>query len=212
MAVREGLLVLLEAGPRHGYGLKSAFEQATGGVWPLNVGQVYTTLERLERDQLVEPLENQDGQRAWQLTDAGRGELGEWWWAVPGSEPPHRDELVLKVLLALAGEPQRALEVIGRQRDALLALLASRRREARGRTREGTDPLAAELAVEVLVLRAEADLRWLDVCEERVARADRAAGDAGQVPATPEPAASKRAERTPEVRTAPTRRRRGGRP
>src|SRR5688572_32576416 len=103
MAVREGLLVLLSDGPRHGYGLKSAFEQATGGVWPLNVGQVYTTLERLERDGLVEPAGSDDGQRSWRLTDDGRDELGEWWWAVPGEEPPPRDELVLKVLLAVAG-------------------------------------------------------------------------------------------------------------
>ena len=47
MAVREGLLALLANGPRHGYQLKTGFESATGGMWPLNVGQVYTTLERL---------------------------------------------------------------------------------------------------------------------------------------------------------------------
>lgn len=171
MAVREGLLVLLGAGARHGYGLKSAFERATGGVWPLNVGQVYTTLDRLERDGLVEPAEAEEGQRAWQLTDDGRDELGAWWWTVPGEEPPPRDELVLKVLLALAGDRDHALEVIGHQRDALLGLLAQRRRQARGRRRDAGDALAAELMIDVLVLRAEADLRWLDVCEERVSGA-----------------------------------------
>ena len=176
MAVREGLLGLLADGPRHGYGLKSAFERATGGVWPLNVGQVYTTLERLERDGLVEPATSEDGQRAWRLTHLGRDELGEWWWAVPGDEPPPRDELVLKVLLAVAGDRDHALEVISYQRDALLGLLAQRRRQARGRRRPGGDPLAAELMVDVLVLRAEADLRWLDVCEERVMSAGGAGG------------------------------------
>jgi DNA-binding PadR family transcriptional regulator len=50
MTVREGLLALLQEGPRHGYQLKTEFESATGGVWPLNVGQVYTTLDRLERE------------------------------------------------------------------------------------------------------------------------------------------------------------------
>lgn len=176
MAVREGLLGLLADGPRHGYGVKSAFERATGGVWPLNVGQVYTTLERLERDGLVEPATSADGQRAWGLTERGRDELGEWWWAVPGDEPPPRDELVLKVLLAVAGDRDHALEVIGHQRDALLGLLAQRRRQARRRRRPGGDPLAAELVVDVLVLRAEADLRWLDVCEERVTSAGGAGG------------------------------------
>lgn len=189
MAVREGLLGLLAEGPLHGYGLKSAFERATGGVWPLNVGQVYTTLERLERDGLVEPATtSEDGQRAWRLTERGRDELGEWWWAVPGEEPPPRDELVLKVLLAVAGDRDHALEVIGYQRDALLGLLAQRRRQARGRRRPGGDPLAAELVVDVLVLRAEADLRWLDVCEERVSTA----GDAG---GADEPAAKPRGRR-----------------
>jgi DNA-binding PadR family transcriptional regulator len=176
MAVREGLLVLLRDGPSHGYGLKAAFERVTGGVWPLNVGQVYTTLERLERDGMVAAAGDDDGQRSWRLTDAGREEFGEWWWAVPGEEPPPRDELVLKVLLAVAGDREHALEVIGHQRDALLSLLALRRRQGRARHREGSDALAAELVVDVLVLRAEADLRWLDACEERVINAG-VAGD-----------------------------------
>jgi DNA-binding PadR family transcriptional regulator len=171
VAVREGLLILLREGPRHGYGLKSEFERVTGGVWPLNVGQVYTTLDRLERDGLVEPVEAEEGQRAWRLTDEGRDEAGGWWWAVPGENPPPRDELVLKVLLAVAGDRAHALEVIAHQRDALLGLLAQRRRQARTRPRAGDDPLAAELVIDVLVLRAEADLRWLDACEERVSKA-----------------------------------------
>lgn len=171
MAVRESLLVLLDDGPRHGYGLKSGFERATGGVWPLNVGQVYTTLERLERDGFVETDDADEGQRTWRLTDRGRDEVGEWWWAVPGEEPPPRDELVLKILLALAGDREHALEVIAHQRDALLGLLAQRRRQARGRRRAGAGALASELVVDVLVLRAEADLRWLDLCEERMANA-----------------------------------------
>lgn len=188
MAIREGLLVLLDDGPRHGYGLKSAFERVTGGVWPLNVGQVYTTLDRLERDGLVEPAAAEEGQRAWRLTDHGREELGVWWWAVPGEDPPPRDELVLKVLLAVAGDRAHALEVIGHQRDALLGLLAQRRRQARDRRRGGGDPIAAELMVDVLVLRAEADLRWLDLCEERVS----SAGAAGE---SDEPVAARRGRR-----------------
>ncbi|MDP9386932.1 MAG: PadR family transcriptional regulator [Actinomycetota bacterium] len=74
---------------------------------------MYTTLDRLERDGLVEAAAADEGQRAWRLTGRGREELGEWWWAVPGEEPPPRDELVLKVLLAVAGDRDHALEVIG---------------------------------------------------------------------------------------------------
>ena len=174
MAVREGLLALLDHDDSHGYGLKSRFEEATGGVWPLNVGQVYSTLERLARDGLVEEADAET--KTWRLTERGRDEVGQWWWAVPGDEPPPRDELVLKVLLAVSAGGSHALEVIARQRDALLALLAQRRRQAAARRDPAADALAADLTVEVLVLRAEADLRWLDHCEERVLRPEAGSG------------------------------------
>ncbi len=55
MSVRHSLLALLEEGPRYGYQLRSEFEHRTAAAWPLNVGQVYSTLARLERDGLVTP-------------------------------------------------------------------------------------------------------------------------------------------------------------
>jgi DNA-binding PadR family transcriptional regulator len=175
-------MALLGDGPLHGYGLKTAFEQATGGVWPLNVGQVYTTLERLERDGFVEPSEAEEGQRAWRLTERGRDELGAWWWAAPGDTPPPRDELVLKVLLSLALGSEHALEVIGIQRDALLALLAQRRRQSKKPHREGAEALADRLMVDVWMFRAEADLRWLDSCEEEVVRVSSKESASGSMP------------------------------
>src|SRR6187431_249364 len=99
MGVREGLLALLDRDSAYGYQLKTGFEAATGGVWSLNVGQVYATLERLERDGFVESAE-QDGQRSYRITEAGTDELGEWWDAAIGDDPPPRDELTVKVLLA----------------------------------------------------------------------------------------------------------------
>ncbi|MEJ7720992.1 MAG: PadR family transcriptional regulator [Ilumatobacteraceae bacterium] len=80
MAVREGLLSLLSDGPRYGYQLKTQFEAATGGIWPLNVGQVYTTLDRLNRDGLVGEhavaAETETAQKSYELTAAGREALG----------------------------------------------------------------------------------------------------------------------------------------
>ena len=162
MAVREGLLALLSTGSRHGYQLKTGFEAATGGLWPLNVGQVYTTLERLERDGLV-ASSDADGQNRYELTYAGHGELGAWWGAVAFDEPPPRDELMLKVLMAIDHGGAHALEVITAQRTALTVLLQRRRRAA-----GAADNLVATLAHDALVVRAEADLRWLDLCEARV--------------------------------------------
>lgn len=175
MAVREGLLALLHEGPRHGYQLKTEFETATGGVWPLNIGQVYTTLDRLERDGLVE-LADVGVQKTYRITHAGVATLGEWWQTVPSDDPPPRDELMLKVLMAVEAGPEQALEVITRHRTALLGLLQQRRREARPGLRGGPTPnsgaggelLAAAMVSDALVVRAEADLRWLDLCEARL--------------------------------------------
>ncbi len=165
MAVREGLLSLLEPGPRYGYQLKTEFEAVTGGVWTLNVGQVYTTLDRLERDGLV-AMSEADGQKSYELTAAGREELGAWWQAIPAEDPPPRDELMLKVLMAIERGREHALAVITRQRTALFTLLQQHRR-ARPAT-DSADALAAVLVTDALVVRAEADLRWLDLCESRL--------------------------------------------
>lgn len=197
MGVREGLLALLDDGPRYGYQLKTRFEGATGRVWPLNVGQVYTTLDRLERDGMINvtlldpddtgaqadqrgpepPGAEQRGaeqrgsaQKSYALTDAGREELGAWWRAVPADEPPPRDELMLKVLLAIEHDPATALDVVTTQRTALLGLLQQHRRRSAG---AGAQPTLAErLVADALVVRAEADLRWLDLCESRLTAID----------------------------------------
>lgn len=163
MAVREGLLALLSEGPRHGYQLKTEFEAATGGVWPLNVGQVYTTLERLERDGLV--AHRDETPKNYRLTAEGIDALGQWWEATATDEPPPRDELMLKVLIALEGRSDHAMAVITRQRSAALELLQERQRARRA---EGDGTLPATLVTDALVLRAEADLRWLDRCEARL--------------------------------------------
>jgi DNA-binding PadR family transcriptional regulator len=173
MAVREGLLALLSSGPRYGYQLKTSFEAATGVTWALNVGQVYTTLDRLTRDDLV-TVDEVDGQKQYALTAAGREELAGWWEAAAGDAPPPRDELLVKVLLAIDMGGDHALDVITRHRTALTGLLQERRRTTRG-TANGD--VASALVADALVVRAEADLRWLDLCEARVIQ-DRSNGGA----------------------------------
>jgi DNA-binding PadR family transcriptional regulator len=176
MAVREGLLALLDRRTAYGYQLKTEFESATGGVWPLNVGQVYATLDRLTRDGLV-VSEEHEGQRSYRLTEAGIDELGAWWDTVPGDEPPPRDELTVKVLLAIAHGKERGLDVITQQRSALLMLLQRRQRAAARRPATGADPIVGRLVHDALIVRAEADLRWLDLCEERLAAHDASEAD-----------------------------------
>lgn len=159
---------MLHEGPRHGYQLKTDFETATGGVWPLNVGQVYTTLDRLERDGLVQVdgATATPGQKQYLITPAGVDALGAWWQAVPADDPPPRDELMLKVLMAIERGRDHALTVITRQRSVLTGLLQAKRRERRAHDHDGD--LAARLVTEALLARAEADLRWLDTCERSI--------------------------------------------
>jgi DNA-binding PadR family transcriptional regulator len=169
MSVREGLLALLADGPRNGHQLKVEFEAATGGVWPLNVGQVYTTLDRLARDGLVTRAgTNGDGEtnaKLYELTAAGREELAGWWELVPAEEPPPRDELMLKVLFATALGESHGMKVITEQRTALLGMLQRHRRAPRAAANGDT---ASAMVRDALIVRAEADLRWLDLCEARL--------------------------------------------
>jgi DNA-binding PadR family transcriptional regulator len=170
MGVREGLLVLLADRPRHGYELKTLFEQRTGALWSLNTGQIYTTLERLERDDLVEPTGEVEGdarRRGYRLTATGRKEAAAWLEASTAADTP-RDELVMKVLLLATGDDGKAaLDTIDAHRHALLARL----QDVRRRQRAQPDDLGARLVADALAVRAEADLRWLDLVVERLQRA-----------------------------------------
>ncbi|MGH2917031.1 MAG: PadR family transcriptional regulator [Solirubrobacteraceae bacterium] len=168
MGVREGLLALLDDEPRYGYQLKTAFEATTGGVWALNIGQVYTTLDRLARDGRVEVGPGDDaGRRTYAVTAEGRADLARWLQASPADAPPPRDELLLKVLLALATPSIDAREIIQAQRTGIVEALQAHRRRLRAQAHD-TDGLVGRLVVDALVLRLEADLRWLDLCEERL--------------------------------------------
>ena len=163
VSVRFGILALLEQGPSHGYQLKADFEARTGGVWTVNVGQVYSTLDRLHGEGLVAPVEDDgDGERRpWRLTPTGKEAIDTWFDEVSVAATPPRDELLVKVLLALSRSPGAALAVIDVQRAALYALLREQRRGLPG----GDDP-AVVLMAEAVAARHEADLRWLDRCEE----------------------------------------------
>ena len=161
------ILALLEEEPRHGYQLKTEFDARTGGAWPLNVGQVYATLDRLERDGLVVPREGANrsrNQQAFAITDTGRTTLELWLMSGTPCDVP-RDELLVKVLVVAARDPRAALEVISAQRAGLFARLQAHRRVT------PAGDLAAELVHDALAVRAEADLRWLDRCEARLREA-----------------------------------------
>ncbi|MQM28463.1 PadR family transcriptional regulator [Glycomyces albidus] len=168
MSVKHSLLALLERGPAYGYQLRAAFESATGNTWPLNIGQVYTTLNRLERDQLVEALpENDSGQRPYRITESGRRQLAGWFASPVQAADRPRDELTIKLALAVTTPGVNVADVIQRQRTATLRLLQE---YTRLKAAEDNAELAWRLVLESMIFRAEAEVRWLDHTEAVVAR------------------------------------------
>jgi DNA-binding PadR family transcriptional regulator len=170
MSVKHSLLALLERGPAYGYQLRAAFESATGNTWPLNIGQVYTTLNRLERDELVEAMpENESGQRPYRITESGRRHLAGWFASPVQAADRPRDELTIKLALAVTTPGVDVADVIQRQRSATLRLLQE---YTRLKAAEERAELAWRLVLESMIFRAEAEIRWLDHTESVVARSD----------------------------------------
>jgi DNA-binding PadR family transcriptional regulator len=185
MSVRQALLALLEQGPMYGYQLRTEFERRTGSTWPLNVGQVYTTLTRLERDGLVtESGDDGEGHVVYRVTDAGREEVATWFTTPVERTQPPRDELAIKLALAVTVPGVDVGTVIQQQRTATMAALQDYTRLKRGRAADpqelspsGAD-MAWSLVLDSLVFAAEAEIRWLDHCEARLRRAQLERADA----------------------------------
>jgi DNA-binding PadR family transcriptional regulator len=169
MSVRYGLLALLDEAPSHGYQLKTAFERRTGGNWALNIGQVYTTIQRLERDGFVESVDGDatdDDRREYRITATGRAQLGEWFDHPVVAEAPARDELTIKVLLAVAAGDIDVTAMLQRQRRASVEQLqAYTRRKAKADPKQDT---AFLILLDALIFRTEAEIRWLDACDARI--------------------------------------------
>ena len=170
MSIRYGLLALLEREPMYGYQLRNEFEATTGSTWPLNIGQVYTTLARLERDSLVEPVGEHDdeGRVTYRLTAAGHADLSDWFASPVVATDRPRDELAIKVSLALTTPGVDVHRVVQTQRTATLRQLQDLTR-LKNDADEQADA-AWILVLDAMIFRAEAEVRWLDHSETRLAR------------------------------------------
>ena len=177
MSVRHALLALLTEGPKYGLQLRQEFEARTGEVWPLNVGQVYTTLQRLERDGFVESDDENEGPtKGFRITEAGQIELIAWLRTPADTDVPPRDELVIKVLVAL-GVPDvdvgDLLQIHRRHVVETMQRYTGIKREAA----EGDVGLA--LVVDAELFRLEAVARWLDAADVRLRRLPPTRSDGG---------------------------------
>jgi DNA-binding PadR family transcriptional regulator len=195
MSVPHALLALLSEGPKYGLQLRQEFEARTGEVWPLNVGQVYTTLQRLERDGLVasDDAGREGPQKGFRITVQGEQELSGWLRTPPDLSSPPRDELVIKVLVALRVPGTDVHDVIQVHRRYVVELM---QQWTRIKDDAAEDDVGLALAVDAELFRLDAVVRWLDAADGRLNRAMASATDAalaseGQpaaaVPALPRP-------------------------
>ncbi|QDY77886.1 PadR family transcriptional regulator [Streptomyces qinzhouensis] len=179
MSIRHGLLALLEHGPRYGSQLRTEFEARTGSTWPLNVGQVYTTLNRLERDGMVaQSGEDDAGHALYAITEAGRSELKTWFEAPVDRSSPPRDELSIKLAMAIGAPGVDIRKVIQSQRHHTVKAMQDYTRlkmQALAAIESGEGPeerndIAWLLVLEQLIFQTEAEARWLDHSEARLIR------------------------------------------
>ena len=170
MSVRHALLGLLSEGPKYGHQLRQEFEARTGDVWPLNVGQVYTTLQRLERDGLVESDDaGGDGpQNRFRITSEGDDELSRWLRTPPDLTSPPRDELVIKVLVAMQLPGIDVHEVLQVHRRYLVELM---QQWTQLKEDEAKFDVALALVVDAELFRLDSVIRWLDAADGRLKRA-----------------------------------------
>jgi DNA-binding PadR family transcriptional regulator len=171
MSVRHSLLAILDQGPCYGYQLRHEFDRRTGSTWPLNVGQIYNTLERLERDGLVaRGAQDELGHVYWRITTAGTDEVAAWLSSPVLRGEGTRDELAIKLAVAATLPGADAGALIRAQREASLAHAEGLRRTRNGRETDSPQGLAWSLTVDSMLFAAEAELRWLDHVEDRLRR------------------------------------------
>src|SRR5215831_14287470 len=190
VSVPHALLALLSEGPKYGLRLQNEFEARTGEVWPLNVGQVYTTLQRLERDGLVEADgagERSQKQRRYRITAAGARALADWLRTPPDLVPPPRDELVIKVLVALQIPGIDVHELLQVHRRYVIEVM---QRYTRVKADAAEDDVPLALVADAELFRLEAIVRWLDAADVRLKR---------RASARPAVVADPAVEPTPEV-------------
>ncbi len=170
MSVRHALLALLSEGPKYGLQLRQEFEARTGDVWPLNVGQVYTTLQRLERDGMVvaEGQEEDSQHKGYRITGEGEHELAAWLCTPPDLSSPPRHELVIKVLVATTLPGVDVHDVIQVHRRYLVELMQQWTRLKEDQSRVD---LGFALVVDAELFRLDSVIRWLDAADGRFKRA-----------------------------------------
>jgi DNA-binding PadR family transcriptional regulator len=171
MSVKASILAVLTMGDCHGYQLRQEIESRTGGTWSINVGQIYSTLDRLERDGLVYANQaNSDGQTSYRITDLGRKEAELWFQTPLASGPDSRSELATKLALAVTIPGVEVSELIYSQRVQTMRALQSLTNAKRDSNHEDPNEIPWLLIADLNIFNCEAELRWLEHIEGTLAK------------------------------------------
>ncbi|MPV48984.1 MULTISPECIES: PadR family transcriptional regulator [unclassified Pseudactinotalea] len=177
MSVRDGLLATLSARPMHAYELRGEFERRTTSAWPLNMGQVTVTLGSLVKTGLAEPEPESDAPVRYRITEAGSAHVRSWWLEAADRATPAREEVGIKLALAVGDPSVDVAEVVANQRAATLGAMHDLTRLKRAATEP--EDLGWRITLDRMIFAADAEVRWLDHVREQVARTGIRAGATG---------------------------------
>jgi DNA-binding PadR family transcriptional regulator len=174
LSVKYALLGILSEGERHGYDLKEAFDERIGEFWGLNFGQIYSTLDRLEREGLVEwreePQERRPDRKIFRITAKGRRELEEWLLRPVGRPRALRDELFIKLVFLQSSDHGPILDLIDQQKKVYMSHMQrlTRRKVELSARADRRAFFVTDVLIDAALFHAEADLKWLSHTEQKI--------------------------------------------
>jgi len=174
MSIKYAILGILAEGDLHGYELKSSFDEKVGEFWSLNYGQIYSTLDRLEKEELVahdrQAQEKRPDRKIFRITPQGRNELEKWLSTPVTKVRALRDEFFVKLVFMDKTNPGPVLELIDKQKVLYLKHMnrLTHRKVALKKEAGSLAGLTTELLMDAGLFHAEADIRWLTLCEAKI--------------------------------------------
>ncbi len=174
MSIKYALLGILAEKDQHGYELKAGFDAKVGEFWSLNFGQIYSTLDRLEKAGLAthdrQSQERRPDRKIFSITSEGREELRLWLATPVAKIRALRDEFFIKLVFMDKNDPGAVLDLIEKQKVLHLRHmnLLTRRKVALKNETGSPDILTTELLLDAGLFHAEADIKWLTLCETKI--------------------------------------------
>jgi DNA-binding PadR family transcriptional regulator len=174
MSVKYAMLGILAEKDLHGYELKISFDEKVGEFWSLNYGQIYSTLDRLEKEDLVtydrQAQDRRPDRKIYSITRKGRKELDEWLSTPVNRVRALRDEFFIKLVFMDKNNPAPVLELIEKQKALYLKQMnhLTHQKVALKKKPKDPDALTTELLMDAGLFHAEADIKWLTLCESKI--------------------------------------------